>query len=71
MDSSAVSNTPAFRQIKSQLSGEVARTNIAYAVAAKQINVNKQVAQAALELLDTASQIGPSQTPGRGIDVKA
>lgn len=71
MDTSAINNSPAVRQIKSQLSGEVARTNIAYAVASKQMKVNKQVAQAALELLDTASQIGAGQNPGRGIDVKA
>jgi hypothetical protein len=44
---------------------------IANAVAVKQAKVNKEVAQTAIDLLETASQIGSSQATGRGIDVRA
>lgn len=71
MNVSAIQNSPAMQQINAQLSGEVTRVNIANAVAAKQANVSKQVAQAAIQLLESAAQVGSAQTPSRGIDVRA
>lgn len=71
MNPSAISNSPAMQLVNAQLSGEVARVNIANAVAVKQAKISKDVAQAAIQLLESAAQIGSGQTPGRGIDVKA
>jgi hypothetical protein len=59
------------QQINAQLAGEVTRMNIANAVAVKQANISKQVGQVAIQLVETAAQVGSGQTPGRGIDVKA
>ena len=71
MNISAIQNSPAMQQINAQLSGEVTRVNIANAVAAKQANVNKEVAQAAIQLIEAAAQVGSGQASSRGIDVRA
>ncbi len=71
MTISATSNSPATQQINAQLSGEVARMNIANAVAVKQAKVSKEVAEASVQLLESAAQIGSNQPRTRGIDVRA
>lgn len=71
MNPSAVSSSPAMQLVNAQLAGEMTRVNIANAVAVKQANVNKQVAQAAIQLIESAAQVGTAPTPSRGIDVKA
>ncbi len=71
MNISRADNNPVLIQMDPQFSANATKVQIANAVAVKQAKVNKEVAQTAIDLLETASQIGSSQTPGRGIDVRA
>lgn len=57
--------------VNAQLSAVVAHKDIAIAVADKQSKVSKDVAQAALALLNDAAQLTPSSTENQGIDVLA
>jgi hypothetical protein len=71
MNASSINSSPAMQLVNAQLSGEVAQTNIANAVAVKQAKISKDVAQAVIQLLDAATEISSGQDPSRGIDVKA
>ncbi len=71
MNISGANNQPNLIQVDPRLSGEVTRASIANAVAVKQAKVIKEVAQTAIQLLDSAVQISSGQTSGRGIDVRA
>lgn len=71
MNVSVNPTSPAMQQINAQLAGEVTRMNIANAVAVKQANISKQVGRAAIQLVETAAQVGSGPTPSQGIDVKA
>jgi hypothetical protein len=71
MNISRTSNDPILIQMDPQFSANATKVQIANAVAVKQAKVNKEVAQTAIDLLETASQIGSSQATGRGIDVRA
>lgn len=69
MSPNSVSSSPAMAQLNAVLAGDVAKTNVAYAVAAKSAKVNKEVAEATVDMLKTAADI--ASNAGRGIDVKA
>jgi hypothetical protein len=70
MNVDAIRSTPAMKQLDAALAGEVTKNNIAFAVAAKQVKVNKEVAETMIDLLQTATQI-PAKASGRGIDITA
>lgn len=70
MNVDAIRSTPAMKQLDAALAGEVAKSNIAFAVAAKQVKVNKEVAETVIDLLKTAVSV-PSGTTGRGVDLTA
>ena len=71
MSANSIGSSPALSQLNAALSGEVAKNKVAYAVAAKSASVNKEVAQATVDLLKDAANISSSNTAGRGIDLRA
>jgi len=71
MNISHSNNSPILIQMDPQFSANATKVQIANGLAVKQAKVNKEVAETVISLLDTASQIGSSQPPRRGIDVKA
>lgn len=71
MSANSIGSSPALSQLNAALSGEVAKNNVAYAVAAKSASVNKEVAQATVDLLKDAANISSGNTAGRGIDLRA
>lgn len=71
MSPSSVQSSPAMAQINAALAGDITKTQIAYAMAAKSVKVNKEVAQATVDLIKTAAEIVKGSTSGRGIDVTA
>lgn len=71
MSPNSVSSSPALAQVNAMLAGDVAKNNVAYAVAAKGAKINKEVAQATVDLLKTAADVASGSNPGRGLDLKA
>ena len=71
MSPNAIQSSPAMSQLNAALAGDVAKNNVAFAVAAKSAKINKEVAQATVDLLKTAADVATGSTAGRGIDVKA
>lgn len=71
MSPNAIQSSPAMSQLNAVLAGDVAKNNVAFAVAAKSAKINKEVAQATVDLLKTAADVVTGSTAGRGIDVKA
>ena len=58
-------------QLNAVLAGDVTKANVAYAVAAKSAKINKEVAQATVDLLKTAADVATNSPSGRGIDIQA
>jgi len=71
MSPNSVQSSPAMAQINAALAGDVTKTQIAYAMAAKSAKVNKEVAQATVDLIKTAADVATGASSGRGIDVTA
>lgn len=71
MSPNSVSSSPAMAQVNAMLAGDVAKNNVAYAVAAKGAKINKEVAQATVDLLKTAADVASGSNSGRGLDLKA
>lgn len=71
MSPSSVSSSPAMKQLNAVLAGDAAKANVAYAVAAKSAKINKEVAQATVDLLKTAANVVTNSTSGRGLDIQA
>lgn len=71
MSPSSVSSSPAMKQLNAVLAGDATKANVAYAVAAKSAKINKEVAQATVDLLKTAADVATNSTSGRGIDIQA
>lgn len=71
MSPNSIQSSPAMAQLNAVLAGDVAKSNVAYAVAAKSAKINKEVAQATVDLLKTAADVATGSSTGRGIDLKA
>jgi len=71
MNISWADKTPVLVQMDENFSANPTTALTAKVVAAKEANVNKQVAHTVIGSLETKRQTGTAQAPGRGIDLRA